>query len=138
MLTETNVRFKIETKNTNKHSKKGEFRMSWIQNNRSLLKVLLFSFIMVVVYLIVTDRDDVAYGKVEVQEGDTLWSLAEIYKGSMSTTEWIEDVKKENDLRNDKIIVGEQLNIPISTDVIYIAERDHDTEKTYVKIASNE
>lgn len=111
--------------------------MSWIQNN-SLLKVLILSFIMIISYIVITDNGDVTYGKVEVQHGDTLWTLAEKYKGTMSTTEWIETVKKENNLRDDTIIAGKHLSIPLSSDIIYIAENDEDNKKTYVKIASNE
>lgn len=110
--------------------------MSWIQNN-SLVKVLLLSFIIIVAYLIMT-KNDVTYGTVEVQEGDTLWTLAHKYKGSMSTSDWIESVKKENNLSNDKIIAGDQLSIPIPSESIHIAKNDEDNEKIYVKIASNE
>lgn len=112
--------------------------MSWIENNRSLIKVLLLAFIFIVGYLIITDHDVATYGKVEVQHGDTLWSLAEKYKGSMSTTEWIQAVKKENNLHDDTIIAGEHLSIPILSENIYIAEKEQESEKTFIKIASND
>lgn len=111
--------------------------MSWTEN-KSLFKVLLFALVVILAYLIITEKDNATYGKVEIQEGDTLWSLANQYKGNMSATDWIENVKKENNLYDDKIVAGEYLSIPVSSsDEIYIAENDDDSNKTYVKIASN-
>lgn len=110
--------------------------MSIIKNN-SLIKILLLSFLIILIYLIMTNKDINTYGKVEIQHGDTLWTLAEKYKGSLSTKEWIEIVKKENNLKDDTIIVGQYLSIPISTEVI-IANNNHEEETIYVKIASNE
>ena len=58
------------------------------------------------------------YKSVEIQEGDSLWSLAKEYRegGSLSAKEYVEELKKMNNLREDTIHTGQYLT------VVYFAE----------------
>lgn len=51
------------------------------------------------------------YKSVEIQEGDSLWSLAKEYRegGSLSAKEYVEELKKMNNLREDTIHTGQYL-----------------------------
>lgn len=55
---------------------------------------------------------------MEIQEGDSLWSLAKEYRegGSLSAKEYVEELKKMNNLREDTIHTGQYLT------VVYFAE----------------
>ncbi|RAK23485.1 LysM domain-containing protein [Anoxybacillus vitaminiphilus] len=59
------------------------------------------------------DKDD--YMEITVSAGDTLWELAEKYRGShnLSTHEFIEWVMDVNRLTNERIIAGEKIVIPV-------------------------
>lgn len=54
------------------------------------------------------------YTSIEVQSGDTLWSIAQNYKGEhyRNAQEYIREVMQMNALRNDKLVTGQHLIIP--------------------------
>ena len=62
------------------------------------------------------------YTSIEIQKGDTLWSLAGTYrKGSgMNTREYIKELKRMNRLQTDAINAGDFLT------VVYYAEAPMD------------
>lgn len=53
------------------------------------------------------------YKVVEVKEGDTLWKLADIYSDSkyISKSDYVEEIKKINNIRGDIIHSGNYLTI---------------------------
>ncbi|MNH42849.1 Cell division suppressor protein YneA [compost metagenome] len=53
------------------------------------------------------------YKEIQVEHGDSLWSLAEQYRGKMSKEDWIKLVKTENELPDVQIIAGKSLVIPV-------------------------
>ena len=65
-----------------------------------------------------TDTDDISYKyftSIQVETGDTLWSIAEEYADDIhydSNSEYINEVKAMNNLGNDDIISGQYLIIP--------------------------
>ena len=52
--------------------------------------------------------------EIKIESGDNLLTLAEQYKGNMSTTKWVTIVKAENNIYDDTIVVGKTLLIPDS------------------------
>ena len=106
--------------------------MDWLQKNNYIL-VLLTVFFIIVMFLLITDNGETTYEKIEIEHGDTLWTLAEKYRGSLSHNDWIAKVKGENDLKNEYIIAGQKLSVPISHDALNIAQRDLES----VKVATN-
>ena len=65
-----------------------------------------------------TNTDNVSYKyftSIQVEAGDTLWSIAEEYADELhysSNKEYINEVKMINKLRSDEIVSGQYLVIP--------------------------
>ncbi|WP_042472174.1 cell division suppressor protein YneA [Bacillus ndiopicus] len=86
--------------------------MNWLKKN-SYITVFVAFTVLVISVLVITDEDIEQYDEVVIAHGDTLWSLAEQYRGRMSAEQWIGFVKKTNYLSDEKIIVGQQLLVPV-------------------------
>lgn len=100
--------------------------------------VLAFSIIMFT-FFIVEDEKIEQYEQVTIAQGDTLWSLAETYRGKMAKNDWIHFVKKENGLQDEKVVYGQVLMVPVEQDSNYIAnlnDEESSGDKT-VKVARN-
>ncbi|MGE8034370.1 hypothetical protein B1B04_06895 [Lysinibacillus sp. KCTC 33748] len=89
--------------------------MNWFKKNPHIT-TLLGACLLFTAYLFITDPGDVTYAEIEVEHGDSLWSLAEQYRGKMKSDEWIKLVKAENELSNVRIIAGNSLVIPVVGD----------------------
>ena len=59
-------------------------------------------------------EENVYYKTIQVEEGDTLWTLADQYMGncSFNRQEYIDEVKEMNHLASDTIESGAYLMIP--------------------------
>lgn len=100
--------------------------------------VVAFSIIMFV-FFIAGDEKIEQYEQVTIAQGDTLWSLAETYRGKMAKNDWIHFVKKENGLLDEKVVYGQVLVVPVEQDSSYIANLNHNesSEDKTVKVARN-
>ncbi len=57
---------------------------------------------------------NVYYKSVDIVKGDTLWEIAEKYKiEDISTNNYVLEIKKFNNMKSDKIKVGQEIIIPI-------------------------
>lgn len=139
MLTKTSVRIKVRTYIPNRYSKKGVMDMNWLQKN-SYIVVLFTTFMMMAGILFITDNGDTTYEQYEIQHGDTLWTLAEQFRGKMTIEEWINSVKAENGLNNEIIVAGHQITIPINENSNFIAKKieNEDIHSVEVAIKNNE
>ena len=108
--------------------------MTWLQKN-SYIVVLFTVFIAIAGFLLITDHGDTTYEQYEIQHGDTLWTLAEQYRGKMTTKDWIKTVKAENGLNNETIVAGHQIIIPINENSNYIAKKIEDEEIHSIEVA---
>ena len=81
---------------------------------------LLFA-VSIILFVLFTSNTpgNITYKEIEINHGDSLWSLSEKYHGKMSTEKWIEIVMIENHLNHATIIAGKPLIIPLDkeTDV---------------------
>mgnify|MGYP002732858877 CR=1 FL=1 len=109
--------------------------MEWLKQN-NFVTLLLAITVAFVAYLYITDEKIEKYEHITIEQGDTLWSLAEQYRGKMSTQDWIAFVKKENHLFNQVLITGETILIPIAKDSVYIANLSLKEDENSVKVAS--
>lgn len=96
----------------NKHSGKGVMMMTWLKKNTHI-SILAGACLLFAAYLYMTDPGDISYAEIQIEHGDSLWSLAEQYRGKMSSDDWIKLVKMENELTNIKIVAGKSLVIPV-------------------------
>ncbi len=94
---------------------------------RQLITALILFFTIIASVLIISNclranqvnassakTENVYYKTVEVEEGDTLWDLADLYMGekSFSRQEYIKQVKELNHLSGDTIESGSYLMVP--------------------------
>ena len=104
--------------------------MEWLKQNNYVALFLAIT-VAFVAYLYITDEKIETYEHITIEQGDTLWSLAEQYRGKMSTKDWVAFVKKENDLFNRVLTTGQTIIIPVAKDSVYIAnlslEEDENT-----------
>lgn len=128
-MTKTFVRIKLNIEQT---FVKGGLCMDWLQKY-NYIKILCIVTLLIITYIYITD-DEMAYEQIIIQQGDTLWTLAERYKGNLTTEQWIHKVKKENDIQGEHIVAGGTLTIPIPQDAIYIAINE-ENEIQSVKVA---
>lgn len=95
-----------------------------IQVRNQLLILMLAAFIVLSISFffnsisseasIESNRTYKYFKSVEVQNGDTLWSIAEANKDDhyVSTEQYIKEVKSMNSLSNNTITVGQHILIP--------------------------
>lgn len=50
--------------------------------------------------------------QVKIEQGDTLWALADEYSGNIPHHVWIDEIMKENNLSGSVITAGQTLIIP--------------------------
>lgn len=86
--------------------------MTFIQKN-SYVAVLFLLILSFSCYSVLTHNAQ--QGKmslVQIEQGDTLWTMAESFSGNTPHQEWIEEIMKENGLHSPKIIAGQSIKIP--------------------------
>ena len=115
----------------------GDGIMKWLKENNYVVLLLAITFAFVG-YLYITDEKIEQYEHITIEQGDTLWSLAEHYRGKMATKEWVAFVKKENDLFNQVLTTGQTIIIPVAKDSIYIANLSLEEDKNSIKVASEQ
>lgn len=126
-MTKTHVRIILNYINYEQTFDEGEILMNWIKKNRNTTYLFAFIFAIMVI-LMVINRDTTSYTNIEVQEGDTLWSLSGLYKGDLSKSEWVSLVKDKNNIIDGRIIAGHTLSIP--------AYKKINTNKKGIELAS--
>ncbi len=115
----------------NEHSISGGVTMNWLKKN-SYIAVFVAFTVFVISVLVITDEDIEQYEEIIIEHGDTLWSLAEQYRGKMSTEQWIGFVKKSNYLSDEKIVIGQQLLVPIEKRSIIAKQMTEDSHSREV------
>lgn len=109
--------------------------MEWLKQN-NYVALLLGITVAFVAYLYITDEKIEQYEHITIEQGDTLWSLADQYRGKMSTKDWVAFVKKENDLFNRILTTGQTISIPVAKDSI--ANLSLEKAENLVKVASEQ
>lgn len=93
--------------------KKGVMTMKWLKRN-----INIFLIVALVVLLVGVCFNNLAFEKntqeITVESGDTLWTLSQKHRGSISQYKWLQQVKSDNDIKGDLIVVGKTLLIPQS------------------------
>ena len=93
--------------------------MNWVKQN-SYVKVLLGVAVAFIAYIYMTDEKIEQYEQITIAYGETLWSLADEYRGKMSTQDWVVFVQKENHLFEGMLQAGQTITIPVAKDSVYI------------------
>ncbi len=94
-------------------------RVALLKRNMFLGMMMFVMVVVVTCAFVVTSnaKEDHAmykyYTSIEIQDGDSLWAIAEKYGSHYSNKEtYISEVKKINHIQGEKIHSGEYLTIP--------------------------
>lgn len=90
--------------------------MNWVKNNPfiSLLVGVIFSCTLFFVLFAVEQEE--SYNEIFIQDGDTLWTLSDKYRGNTPKQDWISEVMLANNLNTQMIHAGDSLVLPNSLD----------------------
>jgi len=106
--------------------------MNWIRKNSFISMVCIFS-ITVIVIAFTTNEEIEQTENVYVSYGETLWSLADQYRGKMAKDEWILYVEKLNNIESKNIVAGALIEIPVIENSDYLLHIQQ--EQQQVKVA---
>lgn len=86
--------------------------MTFIRRNSYLavlfVLILSFSFYSVISH----NNQEPQMSLVQIEQGDTLWTLADSFSGDTPHHKWIEEIMKENNMNTPQIVAGQSLKIP--------------------------
>ena len=111
--------------------------MNWVKKN-SYVKVLLGVAVAFIAYIYITDEKIEQYEHITIEHGDTLWSLADEYRGKMSTQDWVTFVQKENQLFKGALQAGQKIIVPVAKDSVYIVNLSEEEAGNSIKVASDQ
>lgn len=86
--------------------------MKFLKENYYFI-VLLIVFLSVAAYQLDKLSEEDNYLEIVINDGDTLWGLANNYSDGTPAHHWIEQVKSLNELQTDQINSGELLRLPV-------------------------
>lgn len=107
--------------------------MKKIKLNSFTSMFFLFSFIFIA-FIFVKDEQIELYEHVTIEQGDTLWSLANQYRGKMAQHDWIHEVKKENALEGELVVSGQILVVPVEKNSKYISQLNEPSNMESIKV----
>lgn len=86
--------------------------MAYIQKNSFV--ILFFALILLLSFYSVFSHtnDQSQMVQLKIEQGDTLWTLADEYSGNIPHHEWIDQIMQENQLNAPVITAGQTLKIP--------------------------
>ena len=118
----------------NVYSEKGDNKMNWVRKNSFISMIIIFSLAVIMIAFI-TNEEVEQTEKIYVSYGETLWSLADQYRGKMAKHDWIQYVEKLNKLESENIIAGALIEIPVIESSDYLQRIQQ--EQQHVKVARN-
>lgn len=92
--------------------------VKWLQKNNYIVLLFIVGVFLFILFSLNTPKN-ISYEEIKVEQGDSLWSLSEKYRGKMSTEKWMDIVMVENDLVDTKIMAGKSLVIPLTEETGY-------------------
>lgn len=106
--------------------------MSWVRKNSFISMVFIFS--LTVIAIVFFTNEQVEHTEtIYVNYGETLWSLADQYRGKMAKHDWIQYVEQLNKLESENIVAGALIEIPIIEESDYLQHIQE--EQQHVKVA---
>ncbi|MFC3211368.1 cell division suppressor protein YneA [Planomicrobium okeanokoites] len=86
--------------------------MAYIRRNSFVF--LFFTLVLILsFYSALSHNSEEAHMvQLKIEQGDTLWTLADEYSGNIPHHEWIDGIMKENKLNAPVITAGQTLKIP--------------------------
>ncbi|AWE08088.1 cell division suppressor protein YneA [Lysinibacillus sp. 2017] len=94
---------------------------------------LAFSVFFIGIIVMKDDQIEL-YEQVTIEHGDTLWTIAEQYRGKMEKHDWIHAVKKQNELSSEEVVSGQILNVPVEKNADYITKSNEPNYAQSIKV----
>ncbi|MFX3674008.1 MAG: LysM peptidoglycan-binding domain-containing protein [Paenisporosarcina sp.] len=88
--------------------------MDWVKNNQFVALLIGVIFTCTIVFGWTSINVEESYNEIFINDGDSLWTLAEQYRGNTPKHTWIAEVMAANQLKNQMIHAGDTLKIPES------------------------
>lgn len=86
--------------------------MAYIHKN-SFVFGFFFLVLFLSFYYVLSHTNEHAHTfELKIEQGDSLWTLADEYSGSIPHHEWIDEIMKENNLSSPVIAAGQTLKVP--------------------------
>ncbi|MDN7244131.1 LysM peptidoglycan-binding domain-containing protein [Planococcus shenhongbingii] len=86
--------------------------MTIIQKNSYFTALFTLILVFSIFSVITHNNEKTQMSHVQIEKGDTLWTLAEAFSGDTPHQQWIDEIMKENGLTTAKIVAGQSLKIP--------------------------
>ncbi|HSJ38466.1 MAG TPA: LysM peptidoglycan-binding domain-containing protein [Planococcus sp. (in: firmicutes)] len=86
--------------------------MTYIQKNSFVFAFFFLVLILSFYYVLSHNYEQAHIVQLKIEQGDTLWALADEYSGNIPHHEWIDEIMKENNLTAPVIAAGQTLKIP--------------------------
>ncbi len=86
--------------------------MSWVKNNQFVALLISVMITCSAVFSLTIINSVEYYNEVFINDGDTLWTLSDQYRGNTPKQAWISEVMLANRLENQLIQAGDMLKIP--------------------------
>lgn len=86
--------------------------MAYIQKNSFVFLFFILVLMLSFYYALSHNNEQAHLVQLKIEQGDTLWTLAEKYSGNTPHHEWIDEIMKENELKAPVITAGQTLKIP--------------------------
>ena len=99
--------------------------------------VIMLSLSFLALFIIYLTDEKVEHTEITIEQGDTLWELSNLYRGKMSTEDWIAYVKKANNLTSNHLKIGDEMIIPVEANSYYIAYKKVEEYEGNIEIASD-
>ena len=88
--------------------------MNWIKNNQFISLLIGVTFCCTLFFVHFNVSHEESYNEIYINDGDTLWTLSEKYRGNTPKQDWISEVMAVNNLNTQMIHSGDSLTIPNS------------------------
>lgn len=86
--------------------------MIWIKNNQFITLLIGVVFVCSILFVTNIVETNETYNEIFINDGDTLWSLSDQYRGKTPKEAWIAEVMAANHLPTQMIQTGDVLKIP--------------------------
>lgn len=88
--------------------------MNCVKNNPFITLLIGVIFSCTLTFVLFAVEEEHTYNEIYIQNGDTLWTLSDKYRGKTPNQDWISEVMLANKLETQMIHAGDTIIIPNS------------------------
>lgn len=88
--------------------------MNCVKNNPFITLLIGVTLSCTLFFVLFSVEEEHSYNEIYIENGDTLWTLSDKYRGETPKQEWISEVMLANNLETQMIHAGDTIVIPNS------------------------